>query len=106
MELYPHLAAPVPGPRGRAIIAQEDAALATSTKFLPLVVKNGRGPLIEDEDGNVFLDFACGVCVTNLGHAHPRVVAAVRDQAGKFLYSAGTDFYYDVQARLASRLTT
>jgi 4-aminobutyrate aminotransferase len=104
MEVYPHLTGSVPGPRGRAIIDREDAALATSTKFLPLVVKSGRGPLIEDEDGNVFLDFACGVCVTNLGHAHPRVVAAVRDQAGKFLYSAGTDFYYDVQARLASRL--
>jgi len=102
--IIPNIAAAPPGPDAAKIIAREAGVMATTTKHLPLAVKSASGAVVEDVDGNRFLDFACGVCVTNIGHCHPRVVAAVRDQASKFLSFAGTDFYYDVQASVAERL--
>jgi len=51
-------------------------------------------------DGNLFLDCAAGIAVTSTGHSHPQVVAAIVDQAQKFLHMSGTDFYYEPQVRL------
>src|SRR5262249_30675626 len=55
-------------------------------------------------DGNLFLDFTAGIAVTATGHCHPKVVAAIQDQAGKLLHMSGTDFYYQPQIDLAQRL--
>ena len=60
--------------------------------------------MIEDMDGNRFLDFTAGIAVTNVGHSHPRVVAAIRRQAQRLIHMSGTDFYYAPQVRLAERL--
>ena len=60
--------------------------------------------MIEDMDGNRFLDFTAGIAVTNVGHSHPRVVAAIRRQANRLIHMSGTDFYYAPQIRLAERL--
>jgi 4-aminobutyrate aminotransferase len=67
-------------------------------------VERGSGCVIEDVDGNLFLDFTAGIAVTATGHCHPEVVAAIRDQAGKLLHMSGTDFYYEPQIALAQRL--
>ena len=56
---------------------------------------------VEDVDGNLFLDCAAGIAVNSTGHSHPDVVAAIVDQAQKFLHMSGTDFYYEPQVRLA-----
>jgi 4-aminobutyrate aminotransferase len=60
--------------------------------------------MVEDMDGNRFLDFTAGIAVTNVGHSHPRVVAAIRKQARLLIHMSGTDFYYVPQVRLAERL--
>ncbi len=60
--------------------------------------------MMEDLDGNRFLDFTAGIAVTNAGHCHPKVVAAIRRQAGRLIHMSGTDFYYTPQIRLAERL--
>ena len=63
-----------------------------------------RGAMIEDMDGNRFLDYTAGIAVTSAGHSHPRVVAAIRKQANRLIHMSGTDFYYTPQVRLAERL--
>jgi len=64
----------------------------------------GWGSMVEDVDGNVFLDCAAGIAVNSTGHSHPLVVQAIVDQAHKFLHMSGTDFYYEPQVRLAEML--
>ncbi|MBI4416279.1 MAG: acetyl ornithine aminotransferase family protein [Euryarchaeota archaeon] len=100
----PHIKVAPPGPRARKVLARDKKWLATATKTSPLVVDRASGSLVEDVDGNVYIDFTCGVSVANIGHAHPAVTEAIREQAERFTHFAGTDFYYDVQVRLAERL--
>jgi len=100
----PSIKVPPPGPRAKKILARDEKWLATSTKTSPLVVERASGSTVTDVDGNVYIDFTCGVSVTNVGHAHPAVTKAIREQTEKFTHFAGTDFYYDVQTRLAERL--
>lgn len=103
-EARPQLRSGFPGPRARFIIDEDTSWVATTTKTSPIAMLRGRGSVVLTVDGDVFLDFASGVGVLNTGHAHPRVVQAVQDQAGRFLHFAGTDFYYEIQADLAKRL--
>ncbi|MEM3038775.1 MAG: acetyl ornithine aminotransferase family protein [Thermoplasmata archaeon] len=100
----PHVSKDFPGPNARKIIARDTRYLVTSTKTGPIVAKRARGALIEDVDGNVIIDLFSGVGVQNVGHCHPEVVRAIKDQADKFIHIAGTDYYYDVQVRLAEKL--
>src|SRR5581483_5802055 len=74
------------------------------TRCYPLVMARGWGAMVEDVDGNVFLDCAAGIAVNSTGHSHPDVVRAIVDQAQKFLHMSGTDFYYEAQVRLAELL--
>ncbi len=67
-------------------------------------LRRGSGAVIEDVDGNLFLDFTAGIAVTATGHCHPEVVAAIQDQAAKLIHMSGTDFYYQPQIDLAQRL--
>ncbi len=100
----PNIVVEPPGPKARAVIELDTRYLATSTKASPLAVERAEGALVWDVDGNTFLDFASGVAVLNLGHSHPAVVKAISDQAKLFTHFAGTDYYYDVQSRLAERI--
>ncbi len=103
--LLPNLITSLPGPKAKGIIERDRAVLSTSyTRCYPLVVKRGEGALIEDVDGNQFLDFSAGIAVVATGHAHPRVVKAIQKQASEFLHMSGTDFYYEGMVRLAEKL--
>ena len=93
-----------PGPKARDVIERDGRFLATSTKTSPIVAKRAQGSVVEDVDGNTYIDFSCGIAVVNVGHNHPKVVDAVRKQVGELTHFAGTDFYYDIQTRLAERL--
>lgn len=93
-----------PGPNARKVIERDHTYIATTTKSAPIVVKKAHGSIVEDVDGNLLIDFSSGISVLNVGHAHPKVVEAISKQAAEFTHFAGTDFYYDVQARLAERL--
>jgi 4-aminobutyrate aminotransferase len=68
-------------------------------------VEKAEGLWVHDPDGNVFLDFTAGIAVTATGHCHPKVVEAIRDQAGKLIHMSGTDFYYAPQITLAEKLS-
>ncbi len=95
---------PIPGPAAEKIIARDHRYLMTSTKSAPVVAASGEGVWITDVDGNRLLDFASGVGVLAVGHAHPEVVRAVREQVGRLAHFAGTDFYYENQTLLAEKL--
>src|SRR5215813_7890271 len=95
----------LPGPRGRALLERDESYMSPSyTRIYPLVCARGSGAVIEDVDGNLFLDFTAGIAVTAAGHCHPQVVAAIQDQASKLIHMSGTDFYYQPQIDLAQRL--
>ena len=105
MPKVPNIKVTPPGPEARKIVSKDTKYLATSTKCSPIVAKSARGAIVEDVDGNLFVDFATGIGVLNTGHCHPRVVKAVQEQAGKLMHFAGTDFYYSAQAELGEALT-
>src|SRR6266513_6165002 len=95
----------LPGPRAKAIIDRDRAVVSPSyTRGYPFVMARGSGAVVEDVDGNVFLDCTAGIAVNATGHSHPDVVAAITEQAGRFLHMSGTDFYYEPQVRLAEEL--
>ncbi len=101
----PDVRTPPPGPNGAAMLARDTLYVSPSyTPVYPLFVESGSGAVIRDVDGNLFLDFTAGIAVTNTGHCHPEVVAAIQDQAAKLLHMSGTDFYYRPQIDLAERL--
>jgi 4-aminobutyrate aminotransferase len=95
----------LPGPEARKIIEMDSKYLVTSTKSLPVVGKRGSGLFVEDVDGNVFLDFASGISVTNMGHVHPYITEKVAQQLYKMWHFAGTDYYYREQVDAAKLLT-
>jgi 4-aminobutyrate aminotransferase len=101
----PDLRTDLPGPKAREVIARDRARVSTSyTRDYPFVIAKGSGAVVEDVDGNVFLDCTAGIAVASTGHSHPDVVRAITDQAQKFLHMSGTDFYYELQARLGEEV--
>jgi len=101
----PDIKTALPGPKARAIIDTDAKFVSPSyTRDYPLVIARGDGAVVEDVDGNVFLDFAAGIAVNSTGVSHPEVVKAIADQAAKFIHMSGTDFYYEPQVRLAEEL--
>jgi 4-aminobutyrate aminotransferase len=74
------------------------------TRVYPFVMDRGEGCWVTDVDGNRFLDFTAGIAVVSTGHSHPKVVAAIEEQARRFLHMSGTDFYYRSEIELAERL--
>ena len=101
----PHLKTALPGPKAKALIERDGKVVSPSyTRDYPFVIARGEGATVEDGDGNVFLDCAAGIAVNSTGHSHPTVVAAIVDQAQKFLHMSGTDFYYEPQVRLGEEL--
>jgi 4-aminobutyrate aminotransferase len=101
----PKLIGPLPGPRARAIIERDARVVSPSyTRSYPLVAERGEGAIVEDVDGNRFLDFSAGIAVVAAGHCHPRVVEAIRKQAARLIHMSGTDFYYEEMVALAEKL--
>lgn len=101
----PDIRTALPGPRATALLTRDAEFVSPSyTRVYPLVAERGSGAVIEDVDGNRFLDFTAGIAVTNVGHCHPVVTAAVQEQAETLVHMSGTDFYYRPQIDLAERL--
>jgi 4-aminobutyrate aminotransferase len=96
----------LPGPRAEAVVARDAQYVSPSyTRTYPLAMRRGRGAMIEDMDGNIFLDFNAGVAVCATGHSHPRVVEAIKKQVDDFIHISGTDYYYPHLPALAERLS-
>jgi 4-aminobutyrate aminotransferase len=101
----PNIKVVPPGPKAQALIARDRAVVSSSyTRGYPLVIERATGSMVEDVDGNVFLDCAAGIAVNSTGHSHPDVVRAIVEQANRFLHMSGTDFYYEPQVQLAEEL--
>jgi 4-aminobutyrate aminotransferase len=101
----PLIHTPLPGPKAAELIARDAKAMSPSfTRAYPFVMDHGEGCWVTDVDGNRFLDFTSGIAVVSTGHSHPRVVAAIEEQARRFLHMSGTDFYYRSEIELAERL--
>jgi 4-aminobutyrate aminotransferase len=101
----PEIRTALPGPKAKALIDRDRTVVSPSyTRGYPLVIERGSGSMVEDVDGNLFLDCAAGIAVNSTGHSHPDVVRAIIEQAQKFLHMSGTDFYYEPQVRLAEEL--
>jgi 4-aminobutyrate aminotransferase/(S)-3-amino-2-methylpropionate transaminase len=95
----------IPGPRSRAIAEREARVIARPLLVhLPIFAERAENATITDVDGNVFVDFAGGVGVVNAGHAHPRIVEAVVEQAARFLHTDFTVVPYEPAIALAERL--
>ncbi len=103
----PEIKTPLPGPKAKAIIERDKQFVSPSyTRDYPFVIARGEGAVVEDVDGNRFLDCAAGIAVNSTGVSHPEVVKAICEQAQKFIHMSGTDFYYEPQVRLAEELAT
>jgi 4-aminobutyrate aminotransferase/(S)-3-amino-2-methylpropionate transaminase len=101
-----HLRTEIPGPRSRAILERERAVVPPALRVhLPIVAAEASNATIVDVDGNTFVDFVGGVGVVNAGHAPPRVVEAVQEQAARFLHTDFTVVPYEPYVELAERLT-
>src|ERR671911_1018596 len=103
----PNIKTALPGPKAKAIIEKDAKFVSPSyTRDYPFVIARGEGAVVEDIDGNVFLDCAAGIAVNSTGVSHPDVVKAITDQAQKFIHMSGTDFYYEPQVRLVETLAS
>ncbi len=102
----PQITTTLPGPKAQKIVARDSEYVSPSyTRTYPLAVQRGRGAMLEDVDGNVFLDFNAGVAVCVTGHSHPKVVEAIKRQVDEFIHISGTDYYYPHLPALAERLS-
>jgi 4-aminobutyrate aminotransferase/(S)-3-amino-2-methylpropionate transaminase len=95
----------IPGPRSAEILGRKERVIAEPLSiYLPLVIAQARGATLTDVDGNTFVDFAGGVGCMNVGHSHPWVVEAIRDQAERFTHTDFTVIPYENYVGLAERL--
>lgn len=101
----PAIQTALPGPLAKDIIQRDETLCSpANTRDYPLVVRRALGSVVEDVDGNRFLDFAAGIAVCATGHCHPKVVAAIEEQARNLIHICGSDFYYPVMVELLEKL--
>src|SRR5918911_1320408 len=95
----------IPGPQSAAILERKQKVIAEPlTISLPVVIDHGEGATLTDVDGNTFIDFTGGVGCLNVGHANPRVVDAVQEQAARYFHTDFTIVPYEPYVTLAERL--
>jgi 4-aminobutyrate aminotransferase len=104
MAAKPHTKTELPGPNARAMLARDVLVASPSyPRDYPFVMSHGRGTEVWDVDGNRFLDFVAGIAVCSTGHAHPKVVAAIKAAADKFLH-VSSDYWHENMTSLTERL--
>lgn len=101
----PRLLTDIPGPEARARIERDAKVTSPSLpRAYPLVPRRGAGSVVEDVDGNLFLDVNAGIAVTSTGHSHPEVVDAIRRQAEDLLHYSASDFYLPIYSDVCEEL--
>ena len=111
-ELLPRIVVPPPGPRARELSRQLSMVEAPGINTLgpgdppspSLLWEEARGANVRDVDGNIYIDLTSAFGVAAVGHTHPRVVAAVREQAGRLLHGLGDVHAHPLRIELAARL--
>src|SRR4029078_6782756 len=88
----PKLITELPGPEAMARIERDPQGTSPSLpRAYPFWRRRGAGSIVEDVDGNIFLDLNAGIAVTSTGHCHPKVVEAVQQQASDVLHYSASD---------------
>ena len=101
----PRLVSEVPGPRARELIEADARVTSPSLpRAYGFVPDRGAGAMVEDVDGNIFLDLNAGIAVCSTGHAHPEVVRAIAEQAERLLHYSASDFFLPIYAETCARL--
>jgi len=102
---YPNIVVRPPGPKARDLAKRDSIALSPSfTRYYPLVIESGHDCIVKDVDGNEYIDFNSGLACLNVGHTHPHIVKAIKNQCNSFLHYSNTDFYYNQTVDLAENL--
>ncbi|MEX1046352.1 MAG: acetyl ornithine aminotransferase family protein [Actinomycetota bacterium] len=101
----PKIVVEPPGPEAQARIERDRKVTSPSLpRAYPFVPKRGSGSVLEDVDGNLFLDLNAGIAVTSTGHAHPAVVEAVTRQAAELLHYSASDFFLPIYSEVCEKL--
>jgi 4-aminobutyrate aminotransferase len=101
----PRLRTEIPGPNARAVIEADDKVTSPSLpRAYAFAPARGAGAVVEDVDGNIFLDFNAAIAVCSTGHAHPAVVDAIQRQSERLLHYSASDFYLPVYSEVCARL--
>ena len=101
----PKLITEVPGPEAMARIERDRKVTSPSLpRAYPFVPRRGAGSIVEDVDGNIFLDLNAGIAVTSTGHCHTEVVEAVQRQATQLLHYSASDLYLPIYSEVCERL--
>ncbi|KRF14391.1 acetyl ornithine aminotransferase family protein [Nocardioides sp. Soil796] len=101
----PDIRTALPGPEGQKVLDRDGSVTSPSLpRAYPLVPARGHGAVIEDPDGNLFLDFNAGIAVNSTGHCHPKVVEAVQAQAAQLLHYSASDFYLPIYSQMCEAL--
>jgi 4-aminobutyrate aminotransferase len=104
-EPAPRLITELPGPLALEVLERDRATTSPSLpRAYPFAPKRGAGSVVEDVDGNLFLDVNAGIAVTSTGHCHPTVVEAIQRQAAELIHYSASDFYLPIYSELTERL--
>lgn len=105
MGTYPKIVVSPPGPKAREFVKKDEQLISPSyVRYYPLVVESANDCIVKDVDGNEYIDLNAGIACMNVGHNHPRVVEAIKNQCDRFLHYSNTDFYYKEVINLAEKL--
>ncbi len=102
----PKIVTEPPGPKSKKLMEDREAFVPRGVYAVtPIFVKKAEGAVVQDVDGNIYLDFSGGIGVLNAGHCPPKVVEAIKKQAEKFLHTCFHVLGYEKYVRLAEELT-
>lgn len=105
MSSFPHIIVSPPGPKARNLLKNDERFVSPScSRYYPLVVNFAKDCIVTDVDGNEYIDLNAGIACMNVGHNHPKVVSAIKNQCDRFLHYSNADFYYEVVVNLAEKL--
>jgi 4-aminobutyrate aminotransferase/(S)-3-amino-2-methylpropionate transaminase len=101
----PKINTALPGPKAAAILDRRKDAMPSAIKTAyPCVIERGEGAMIEDVDGNIFLDWVGGVGVLNVGYSHPALIEAVEEQSHKFFHAMMNIITHEGYIELAEKM--
>jgi len=105
MATYPRIVVSPPGPVARSFLEKDEQSLSPSyERYYPLVVESAQDCIVRDVDGNEYIDFNAGAACMNVGHNHPKIVSAIKNQCDRFLHYSNAGFYYKEVIQLAEKL--
>lgn len=105
MGAYPNIVVSPPGPNARELLKKDERFISPSySRYYPLIIDSAKDCIVKDVDGNEFIDLNAGIACLNVGHNHPEVINAIKNQCDRFLHYSNTDFYYKEVINLAERL--